>query len=198
MAEPSEEFLSPDTLLLAAWLNPAETGARGGKPPATTLSRQPNLVFPQTALPGPIRACLPDSLPAPGGVLGPVATPLGEWRFQVLSRKRGGRSLPFREAREAAKVKVMHPPVDLYRSLKADLRIVKSQNRLTPALQQKLIDADRLDSQDGESPRLASLQAEKDKWLRNLKAESFPMWPPGDIDGGSKTPPDAQDAAADP
>ena len=190
-----KEFLSPDTMLLAAWLNPAEAGPRAGKTLAATLSRQPNLVFPQTALPEPIRACLPDSPPPPGGMLGPLATPLGEWFFQVLSRKRGGRLLPFREVREPVKEKVIYPPVELYQSLEADLRLVKSQNSLALAVQQTLIDADRLDPQGGGSPRLAALQAEKDKWLGGLKAESFPMWPRGGNDAGSKALPDSRDDA---
>lgn len=174
------EFLSPDTLRVKAWLNPALQKVR--EPSARNLSGHPSRILSHLDLPDMVRSALPDSLPVGDTLIGPVRTSLGVWYFQPLSRKPGGRPLPFRAVRERIKEMVLLPAPDLYQSLEQELKVTLKEDLLALAFLQRVL-ADS--SRDRSGTKLAGydeLFEEKALWLKRIRipfgAAPDPSQPP--------------------
>ncbi|HKP96943.1 MAG TPA: hypothetical protein VJ385_14430 [Fibrobacteria bacterium] len=161
------EFLSPDTLMVKAWLNPSLPKVR--EPRIRNLSERPFLIRSYLELPEMVRAALPDSLPVGDTLIGPVRTPLGVWYFQPLSRKPGGRPLPFRAVRERIKEMVLLPAPELYQSLEQELKVTLKEDLLALAFLQRVM-ADSSRGRNG--TKLAGygeLFEEKALWLKGIR-----------------------------
>lgn len=172
-----KEFLAPDTLLLAAWLNagaPADWGP--GARESAPSPGPPHLLLQHTALPELVRGSLRDPSLAVGDTVGPLSTLIGTWKFKVLSRKPGGRPRPFREICDSLKEKLLYPPADLYLNLEKDLRLIRAQNRAALSAQRKLLDAAGQSLEEGEPPAASALKAEMESWLGSLKVEPISVW----------------------
>ena len=172
------EFPSPDTLGLKAWLNPSLPKARG--PRMGNLSGRPIPIPSHLELPEIVRSALPDSLPVGDTLIGPVRTPIGVWYFQPLSRKPGGRPLPFRAVRERIKERVLLPPPGLYQSLEQELKVTLKEDLLGLAFLRQ-VQADSSRGRGGTSlAGYGELFEEKSLWLKRIRTpiEGSPEPPP--------------------
>ncbi len=163
------EFPSPDTLMMKAWLNPSLPKARKAREPRIgNLSGRPFLIRSQLDLPEMVRSALPDPLPVGDTLIGPLRTPLGVWYFQPLSRKPGGRPLPFRAVRERIKEMVLLPAPDLYESLEQELQATLKEDLLALAFLQLVMADDSRGRSGMKSARYVDLFEEKALWLKRI------------------------------
>jgi hypothetical protein len=164
------EFLTPDTLLLAAWLNPDAAAAPKGR----SRLIGPGLALRNTWLPETVREALPDSLPRCESICGPVRTSLGTWYFRKLSLKPGGRPMPFRQVREAVKERVLLPPATLYESMREGTAAILKEDFEAMAVERRAYSGNAADR--GNLPAYAALIEEKKRWMARLET-AFPPAP---------------------
>jgi hypothetical protein len=102
-----QQFVSPDTFDLKAWLKPSLDNAskvRGKVQLFDTIGLKP-LSCRSTSLPLSVRLSLEQLIDSTikNQVIGPVMSPLGEWKFKIVSKKRGGCQLEFKDVVERIK-----------------------------------------------------------------------------------------------